>query len=115
VEAELSDHEVVIRLGDRRWRVRGLARNLSYETLKVNLLVAAGERFHVDSLDLYSARGSEGSFLKQAVGELQVKTEILKKDLGQVLLKLEEIQEERIKKAARAGGERTVMLSRGES
>jgi DNA primase len=98
VEAELSDHEVVIRLGDRRWRVRGLARNLSYETLKVNLLVAAGEHFHVDSLELYSSR-QRRSFVKQAVAELQVKSEILSKDLGKVLMKLEEIQAERISKA----------------
>jgi DNA primase len=83
VEAELSDHEVVIRLGDRRWRVRGLARNLSYETLKVNLLVAGGEHFHVDSLELYSSR-QRGSFVKQAAAELQVKSEILSKDLGKV-------------------------------
>jgi DNA primase len=98
VEAELSDHEVVIRLGDRRWRVRGLARNLSYETLKVNLLVAGGEHFHVDSLELYSSR-QRGSFVKQAAAELQVKSEILSKDLGKVLMKLEEIQAERISKA----------------
>jgi DNA primase len=112
VRAELSDHEVLIRLGDRRWRVRGLARNLSYETLKVNLLVASGERFHVDSLDLYSAR-QRGSFLKQAVEELQLKTEVLKKDLGQVLLKLEELQEAEIKKQLEPE-ERTVVLSAEE-
>jgi DNA primase len=92
--------------------VRGLARNLSYETLKVNLLVASGERFHVDSLNLYSAR-QRGSFLKQAVEELQLKTEVLKKDLGQVLLKLEELQEAEIKKQLEPE-ERTVVLSAEE-
>ena len=56
VQAQIRDHEVVIELGERRWRVRGLARNLSYEQLKINLLVAAGEHFFVDSLDLYSSR-----------------------------------------------------------
>jgi len=97
VQAEIRDHEVIIELGERRWRVRGLARNLSYEQLKINLLVAAGEHFHVDNLDLYSSR-QRGSFLKQATTELQVKREILSKDLGRVLIKLEEIQEVRIKK-----------------
>ena len=91
VPAEIRDHEVLITLGDRKWRVRGLARNLSYEVLKVNLLVARGERFHVDNLDLYSAR-LRGTFLKLAVDELQVEAEVLKKDLGKVLLKLEELQ-----------------------
>jgi len=97
VPVKIRDHEVIIELGDRRWRVRGLARNLSYEQLKINLLVAAGEHFHVDSLDLYSSR-QRSSFLKQATTELQVKREVLAKDLGRVLVKLEEIQEARIKK-----------------
>ena len=59
IDAEVSDQEVTLHFGDRRWRVRGLKRNMSLEQLKVNLLVAReGEspRFHVDSLDLYSAR-----------------------------------------------------------
>jgi DNA primase len=98
IPAEVSAHEVVIVLGDRRWRVRGLARNLSYEQLRINLLVSCSEHFHVDSLDLYSSR-QRGVFLKQASVELQVKQEVLAKDLGQVLMKLEQIQEERITKA----------------
>jgi len=97
VQAQIRDHEVIIELGERRWRVRGLARNLSYEQLKINLLVAAGEHFFVDSLDLYSSR-QRAAFLKQVTTELQVKREILSKDLGRVLMKLEEIQEERITK-----------------
>ena len=97
VEAEVSEHEVVIVLEGRRWRVRGLQRNLSFETLKVNLLVASGERFHVDSLDLYSAR-QRGIFLKQAAEELQVKSDALKRDMGRVLLKLEQLQEAEIRR-----------------
>jgi len=97
VAAEVRDHEVVITFGDRRWRVRGLARNLSFEQLRINLLVAKGESFHVDSLDLYSAR-QRVIFLKAAVEELQVKHEVLKRDLGRVLLKLEQLQEEQIRK-----------------
>ena len=98
VPAEVREHEVVIELGERRWRVRGLERNTSYERLKVNLLLANGDLFHIDSLDLYSSR-QRGLFLKQAAVELEVKREILAKELGRVLLKLEEIQEERIRKA----------------
>ncbi len=97
VRAEISDHEIIIILGDRRWRIRGFARNLSYEYMKINLLVAFGEHFHVDALDLYSAR-QRGLFLKQAAEELQVRTDILKSDLGKVLLKLEELQDQQIKK-----------------
>ena len=44
---------MVITLGDRRWRVRGLARNMSFEQLRVNVLVSAAgaEVFHVDTFD----------------------------------------------------------------
>ena len=97
MQADVREHEVVLELGGRRWRVRGLERNTSFERLRVNLLVAAGDLFHVDSLDLYSAR-QRGLFLKQAAVELEVKREVLAKELGRVLLKLEEIQEERIRK-----------------
>ena len=72
----------------RRYRVRGLAKNLSHELLKVNVLVAGEDAFHVDTLDLYSAR-QRAAFTKQASEELSVKEEVLRRDLGRVLLKLE--------------------------
>lgn len=97
VPAEIRAGEVVITLGDRRYRVRGLEKNLSYEQLRLNILSARGEAFHVDTLDLYSAR-QRAAYVKAAAEELRVKEEILKKDLGQVLLKLEELQDEQIKK-----------------
>lgn len=58
IEAEQSEREVVMVLGERRYRVRGLHKNLSFEQLKVNVLVARTNNaaFHVDTLDLYSAR-----------------------------------------------------------
>jgi DNA primase len=112
VSAEVREHEVVIELGERRFRVRGLARNLSFEQLRINLLVASGDHFHVDSLDLYSAR-QRGAFLKQASEELQVKQETLKRDLGKVLLKLEQLQEEQIRKALEPKAE-TVVLSEAD-
>lgn len=42
--------------GPRSYRVRGLARNLSAESLKVTLRVSCGEHLHLDTLDLYQAR-----------------------------------------------------------
>ena len=66
--------------GDRRYRVRGLNKNMSYELLRVNVLVSArtprGESaFHVDTLDLYSAR-QRSVFTKQAAEELGIKEEV---------------------------------------
>ena len=98
VTAEVSEAEIALCFGDRRYRVRGLAKNLSYEVLKVNLLAARGEAFYVDTLDLYSAK-QRGSYLAHAAVELQVKDEILKGDLGRVLLKLESLQEENLRRA----------------
>jgi DNA primase len=98
IAADVSEAEVVLSFADRRWRVRGLARNLAYDVLKVNLLAACGEAFHVDTLDLYNAR-ARTSFITQAAVELQLAEDVLKADLGRVLLKLEALQDETIRKA----------------
>jgi DNA primase len=107
--AEVSEDgdEVVIRFGPRRWRVRGLGKNLSMERLKVNLLVSgeqepaggpAGAGLHVDTFDLYNAR-ARAAYAKQAASELGCKEAVVKRDLGRVLMKLEGLQEQQIKKA----------------
>ena len=98
VPAEINGDEVVICFGDRRWRLRGLLKNMSYELLRVNILCGRGEAFHVDTLDLYSAR-QRVTFLKQAKAELGVEEDVLKRDLGKVLMKLEQLQDEQIKAA----------------
>lgn len=71
---------------------------MSYDLLKVNILVSVGEAFHVDTLDLYSARVRAG-FIKQAAMELNLEEEAIKKDIGKILLKLETLQDEQIKEA----------------
>jgi len=88
---EIKDDEVVMVFGDRRYRVRGLAKNLGVESLKVNVLVSLGEAFHVDSFDLYAAK-ARAHYVAQAAAELRVKDEIVKTDLGRLLLKLEALQ-----------------------
>jgi DNA primase len=95
VEIETTDNEIMIPLGDRRYRVRGLHKATSYEVLKVNLLVSNEAGMHVDSFDLYSARHRQ-SFIKQASLELGVEENALKKDLGKVLLTLEKVQQQQI-------------------
>lgn len=96
--AQVSGDEIVILEENRRYRVRGLQKNLSHELLKVNLLVGCGDLFHVDTLDLYSAR-QRAAFTKQASEELRLKEEMLRRDLGQVLMQLERLQDEQIRKA----------------
>ncbi len=91
----VSEHEVIFKFEDRAWRVRGLAKNMSFETLRVNLLVRRDDAFHVDGIDLYNAK-HRASFLAQAAGELALPPDILKRDIGRVLLKLETLQDDQI-------------------
>ncbi|MEO8024773.1 toprim domain-containing protein, partial [Polaromonas sp.] len=100
--AEVTGSEVTLHFGSgaqaRRWRVRGLAKNLAYEVLKVNVLVASVDNFHIDTFDLYAAR-ARAAYLVQAAAELGVCVDVLKSDLGRVLLKLEALQDDAIQTA----------------
>ncbi|MHB2008012.1 MAG: toprim domain-containing protein [Acidobacteriaceae bacterium] len=103
VPVEMRGEDIFLMQGDRRYRIRGLNKNMSYELLKVNILVSGhtprGESaFHVDTLDLYSAR-QRGVYMKQAAEELGIKEDVIRRDLGRLLLKLEELQDEQIKQA----------------
>jgi len=117
VEAEVYDQDIVIVLGDRRYRIRGLTKNLAYDVMKVNLLVSGtafdGQAVHVDTLDLYQSR-PRGVFIRQAAAELGVKEDVIKADLGKLLLKCEALQDEQIK-ALQSPKTRTVTLSDAES
>jgi DNA primase len=90
--------EVVVSYGERRCRVRGLSKNLSYETLKINLHIAQGDAYYVDTFDLYSARARH-LYIVNAAKDLAVREEIIKTDLGRLLLKLESLQQSRIEAA----------------
>ncbi|MGH8777284.1 MAG: CHC2 zinc finger domain-containing protein, partial [Jiangellaceae bacterium] len=108
--------ELRVALGDRRWRVRGLSKVSSFDLLRVNVLVARhdgrGDRFHVDTLDLYSAR-ARAVFVKQAAEELHAGEEIVKHDLGRVLLACERVADEVVRNA-QAPTEQAVVLSEAE-
>jgi DNA primase len=114
---EFAGDELRVALEERRWRVRGLAKVTSFEVLRVNVLVARerprrGEVFHVDSLDLYSAR-ARGVFARAAGEELGVAEELIARDLGRVLLACEE-HVERAVRGAQAPAEPVVELSEAE-
>ena len=98
MDADVSENEVVLTFAERRYRVRGLSKNLAYDVLKVNVLASNGDAFHVDTFDLYNAR-ARASYVTQAAVELRVAEDMLKTDLGRVLLKLEALQEMQIEKA----------------
>jgi len=107
--------EFILVEGDRRYRIRGLRKNLSYGSLRLNVFVSregdlfdeksplAG--FFVDTFDLYAAR-ARSVFERQACLELGVEERVIKHDLGAVLRRAEELQQEAITKALEPGGGR---------
>ncbi len=101
---EHKGEDIFFHVGDREYRVRGLAKNTSFEALKVNLRVKLDEeRHHQDNVDLNSAKNRE-AFLRAAAAETHLSEDILKRDLARLLLKLEELQEEIIRRALEPKG-----------
>ena len=104
--SQVVGRELLVEFAERRWRVRGLDKVTSFDVLRVNLLVTihtpsgegqpalgSGAGFHVDTLDLYSAR-ARAAFVAAAAGELRLAPEVVKADLGRVLLACEAKAEE---------------------
>ena len=94
----VSPDEARFLRGPRAYRVRGLARALSAEALKVTVRLSLGERLHVDTLDLYQAR-SRAAFVKAAAVELGVSESLLLADLSALVLALEPVQDAAIRGA----------------
>ncbi|HEX5421868.1 MAG TPA: DNA primase, partial [Gammaproteobacteria bacterium] len=111
-EAQTDGEQVVIVFGERRYRVRGLSKQLG-EALKVNVLVtravsdtwvpagAVEAGLHVDTLDLYQAKPRH-AFAKLAAAELGIEERVIQHDLGRLLLRLEQTIDERVKAAERS-------------
>jgi DNA primase len=100
----VSPDEVRIARGPRSYRVRGLARNLSAESLKITLRVSAGDHLHVDTLDLYQAR-SRSAFIKAAAMELGANESVISGDISALVLALEPIQEQAMRGALKPESE----------
>ena len=81
---------------DRSYRIRGLQKNTSFEVLKVNLRLMHGDRFHLDTLDFYRAK-ERAAFIATAANETGLLPDLIKRDLGKLLLQLEALQEQRIR------------------
>jgi DNA primase len=100
----VSADEVKITRGARQYRVRGLARNLSAESLKITLRVSSGDYLHVDTLDLYQAR-SRSAFIKAAAMELGANESVISGDISALVLALEPIQEQAMRGALKPESE----------
>lgn len=109
----ISPDEARLSRGARAYRVRGLARALSAETLKVTLRVSLGERVYLDTLDLYQARG-RASFAKGAGIELGVAEETIAGDLSALVLALEPVQDAAIRGALKPDTSELPVLSEAD-
>ena len=94
-EAVVSDHEVTLDYGDRHYRVRGLQKNSSYDVLKINLMVEIDGLVTVDTFDLYSAKHRQ-QFIRLVASECNVEEKVIQRDLGQLLMQLEGLQDQAI-------------------
>ena len=91
-----TPEEILLSCGDREYRIRGLAKNTGFETLRVSLRVAFSCRWHLDTLDLCRAK-ERAQFIEAASAETALKPDLLRRDLGRVLLQLETMQEARLR------------------
>jgi len=75
VPVELRGEDLLIRLGDREYRVRGLQKNTSADLLRRH------GALHVNTSELNASR-QRMAFVKQAEEELRIKEEIVRRDVG---------------------------------
>ena len=94
LDVEITESGIVMTVGNRVYRIRGLDRNTSIDSMKLNVMVRRvdQERFFVDTLDLYPAR-LRNVFARETAMELGFDVEVIKRDLCRVLMTLETIQE----------------------
>ncbi|KAB0661933.1 hypothetical protein [Burkholderia diffusa] len=90
IACEVGETEIAFGFDPVHYRVRGFDATAT-GMLKVNVLASAGECFHVDTFDLYHAKARTTYFARVAA-KLRVKEEMVKVDLGRVLLKPEMLQ-----------------------
>ena len=69
----------------REYRLGGLEKTAGTDALKVALRLRVGERFHLDQIDL-ARDGDRRRFVERAAEETGLAAEILKRDLGKMLL-----------------------------
>ena len=90
----------------RQYRIGGLEKNNSLEALKITLRILVRHSpegdggthqslMHVDTLDLYRD-GDRRKFIDRAAEETTLEKDLLKRDLGKLLLMLEQAQETRL-------------------
>ena len=83
----------ILTLDGREYRVGGLEKTLGSDGLKVSLRLKSGDRFHLDALDL-ARDGDRRRFIERAAEETGLHEDLLKRDMGRLLLGVEQVQAE---------------------
>jgi DNA primase len=90
----ITETDITFSCAQRHYRVRGLHNNTRLDQLKINLLCKIHDESHyVDHLDLYQAKARK-HYITSAGEELGLESEVIKKDLGALMLALETHQEQ---------------------
>jgi len=106
--------EVQLQAGACTWRIRGWKKNLTPEAMRVNLQARTEHGgYFVDTLDLFAAR-SRASFVRAASVELGVGEDVVRRELGAVLMKLEGLQDELMAQAKKPTSPAAPVLSAEE-
>ena len=113
VPARISPEQIEIIIHDRYYCIRGFDKNLSFDNMRINLQVFLEERFHIDSLNLYNCIQRK-AFIKMAAVELGINPEVIKHDVGRVLLKLQQLQIEQIRGKTKPKEDKIVLSTQEE-
>ena len=113
IAAETNAREIAVTFGDRRYRVRGLSKNTSYEVMRVNVLARNESGVHVDTFDLYAAK-SRQLYARAAAAELETENSTIQRDLGRLLLKLEELQDAAIQATMKPKAPSAAEIAKGD-
>lgn len=89
-------HEVTF--GQRLYRIGGLDKNNAPDALKITLRLTCDGLMHVDGLDLYRD-GERRRFIDRSAEETTLEKELIKRDLGKLLLLAEAHQQNRLSSA----------------
>ena len=84
-----------LQLENRSYRIGGLHKNNTLEVLRITLRITHEGLMHVDSLDLYRD-GERRKYIDRASEETLLSKDLIKRDIGKLLLALEQSQEDRL-------------------
>jgi DNA primase catalytic core len=94
-ELAVNGEHYELRIEGRSYRVGGLLKNGGLESLKITLRLWCGERFHLDQIDL-CRDNDRRRFCEHAAHECRLEPDLIRRDLGKLLLACERAQDTRL-------------------